>query len=76
MDMSKINNSDYESVLALLPMAVGWDEDKMNGILQRCKAENKILIAVYPGIPELMENINVNEMELVGAITDGTLYLK
>lgn len=69
-------DKEYESVVALLPMAVGYDNDKTSTIMKRCRKENKILIAVYPGVPELMKGIDTSNMELVGSIIDGSLYLK
>lgn len=69
-------DEEYENIVALLPMAVGYDNDKIATIMQRCEKENKILIAVYPGVPELMKGIDTSNMELVGSIIDGSLYLK
>lgn len=71
----KIDN-EYESVVSLLPMAVEYDNEKITAIMKRCEKENKILVAVYPGVPELMNEIDVSKMELIGSIIDGSLYLK
>lgn len=65
--------SDYRF---LLQMATGWNEKKFNQVLQRIEKEGKELVPVYPGVPELMKGIDVSEMELIGSIIDGALYLK
>lgn len=69
-------SKEYESIIALLPMAVGFDGDKVKAILERCKKEKKVLVAVYPSVPELMKGIEISQMELIGSIIDGSLYLK
>ncbi len=69
-------SKEYESIIALLPMAVGFDGDKVKAILERCKKEKKVLVTVYPGVPELMKGIEISQMELIGSIIDGSLYLK
>lgn len=69
-------SKEYKSIIALLPMAVGFDGDKVKAILGRCKKEKKVLVAVYPSVPELMKEIEISQMELIGSIIDGSLYLK
>jgi hypothetical protein len=70
------SSKEYESIIALLPMAVGFDDGKVKAILERCKKENKVLVAVYPGVPNLTKGIDISQMELIGSIIDGSLYLK
>ncbi len=69
-------SKEYESIIALLPMAVGFDGDKVKATLERCKKEKKVLVAVHPGLSELMKGIDISQMELIGSIIDGSLYLK
>lgn len=64
-------NKDYSSVVALLPVACGWDMAKVYKLLERSIAENKGFIAVYPGI----ENTDTSKMEYIGEIIDGSLHL-
>ncbi|MDL2297442.1 hypothetical protein LJC68_09090 [Bacteroidales bacterium OttesenSCG-928-B11] len=60
----------------LLQYAVMYDFERLSNIVNRINREGKTLVAVYPGVPELMKGINVSEMEYVGSIIDGGLYLK
>jgi hypothetical protein len=48
----------------------------VRSVLERCVRENKVLVAVYPGFPEMMKGIDVSKMEYIGDIMDGGLYLK
>ena len=65
------SDKDYSSIVALLPCATAWDEEKAYSILERVVQENKTLIAVYPGI----DDIDTSKMEFVGGIMDGDLYI-
>ena len=64
-------DEDYRSVVSLLPYAT-MDLNKAFSILEKCVKENKTLIAVYPGI----EKVDTTDMEYVGEIHDGMLYIK
>lgn len=61
---------------ALLQYAVMGDVERLANIVERINKEGKTLVAVYPGVPELMKDIDTSKMELIGAIIDGALYLK
>lgn len=60
----------------LLQYAVMGDFERLEKIVKRINKEGKTLVAVYPGVPELMKGIDVSKMELIGSIIDGALYLK
>lgn len=60
----------------LLIYAAMWDFNKIQEVKRRIDKENKKLIAVYPGVPELMKGIDISKMEYIGSIMDGDLYLK
>lgn len=60
----------------LLQYAVMGDIERLAKIVKRINQDGKILVAVYPGVPELMKGIDISEMEFVGSIIDGALYLK
>lgn len=64
-------DEDYRSVVSLLPYAA-MDLNKAFSMLEKCVKENKTLIAVYPGI----EKVDTADMEYVGEIPDGMLYVK
>lgn len=87
MDLSKLSgeelfyyfehnypDKDYSSVVALLPYALMMDQQKTFDTLKRIVAENKELVAVYPGLPGL--DPDTSNMECVGSILDGALFLK
>lgn len=67
-----ICDEEYLSVLNLLPVATCYDMDKACEILERVQEKGKRLIAIYPGLGEKP----TPEMELVGSIMDGALYIK
>jgi hypothetical protein len=70
----KHTDEDYASIVGLLPYAT-MDLQKAYDILESVVKENKTLVAVYPGVPELMKGIDISKMELIGSIMDGGLYL-
>lgn len=62
---------DYASVVELLPYALLWDMEKAYSVLERVVKENKTIVAVYPGL----DDIDTSDMEIVGDIPDGVLYI-
>jgi len=87
MDLSKLSgealfyyyehdhrDKDYSSVVALLPYALMHDQQKAFEVLERIVRENKKLVAVYPGVPDI--NPDISNMEYVGDIMDGGLYIR
>lgn len=85
MDLSKLSgedlfyyfehdhpDKDYSSVVALLPYAL-MDQQKAFDTIKRIVDENKILVAVYPGVAG--QDPNISDMEYVGSIQDGALYI-
>ena len=60
----------------LLQYAVNGDFERIKKIKNRIEKDGKVIVAVYPGVPELMKGIDVSEMEFIGSIIDGSLYLK
>ena len=64
-------DKDYSSIVALLPIATGWDMDKAYKLLERSIAENKKFETFYP---EFDQNNN-SQKEFVGEIDDGGLFL-
>jgi len=85
MDLSKLSgealfyyyehahsNKDYASVVSLLPYAL-MDQQKAYDTLKRIVAENKKLVAVYPGVAGM--DPDTSAMEYVGSILDGGLYI-
>ncbi|GAB6013386.1 hypothetical protein [Viscerimonas tarda] len=77
-DFTYINKPDgiAKDLWFLLQYAVMGDFVKLSNIVSRINNEGKILVAVYPGVPELMKGVDVSEMEYIGDIMDGALYLK
>ncbi|MDD3078295.1 MAG: hypothetical protein PHH37_04205 [Paludibacter sp.] len=77
-DFTQIDKPDSvpKDLWFLLQYAVMGDFDKISNIVSRINEEGKILVAVYPGVSELMKGIDVSEMEYIGDIMDGGLYLK
>ncbi len=65
-------NRDYASVVALLPCACLHDIDKAAAILERTIKDRRRLVAIYPGEGE----VATPDMEYVGGIMDGGLYIK
>ncbi|NDW11972.1 hypothetical protein D0T50_03590 [Bacteroides sp. 214] len=68
-------DKEYSSIISLLPIAIG-DIKKVYNLLEQSVKENKVFVAVYPGVPELMKGIDISKMEYIGSIIDGALYLK
>lgn len=60
----------------LLLYATFYDFDRIKQIKHEVEKNSRKLVAVYPGVPELMKGIDVSKMEYVGSIMDGGLYLK
>lgn len=77
-DFTHINKPDRipKDLWFLLQYAVMGDFEKLSNIVSRINKEGKTLITVYPGVPELMQGIDVSEMVFIGDIMDGGLYLK
>lgn len=77
-DFTHIDKPDRvpKDIWFLLQYAVMGDFERLSNIVNRINREGKTLVAVYPGVPELMKGIDVSEMEFVGSIIDGGLYLK
>ncbi len=77
-DFTHIDKPDrvLKDLWFLLQYAVMGDFVKLSSIVNRINREGKTLVAVYPGVPELMKGIDVSEMEYIGHIMDGGLYLK
>lgn len=69
-------NSDYASIVKMLPYAAGSFE-KAFQILEQCQHENKRLFVYYPGVDTLSpsELEQIKTMEPVGSIIDGCLFL-
>lgn len=65
------DDKDYSSVVAMLPYAV-MDLKKAYEVLERVVRDGKTLVVVYPGI----ENTDTSQMEHVGDVMDGDLYIK
>lgn len=70
-------NSDYASIVKMLPAAAGSFE-KAFRILEQCKNENKRLFAYYPGIDQRSYDTvpELETMEPIGSIIDGYIYLQ
>ena len=66
-----IEDKDYASIISLLPYAT-MDIDKCYSILEYAIKENKTFVTIYPGLGE----IATKDMQLIGSIEDGELYLK
>lgn len=64
-------DKDYSSIVEMLPLAVG-DINKAYDILERSVQENKALSVVYPSNDEQA----TADMEYIGDVMDGMLYLK
>lgn len=67
----EMDDPDYSSVVALLPYAES-DMEKACNLLETIVKDGKRLVAVYPGLNEKP----TPEMELVGSIPDGALYIE
>ena len=68
---TRIEDKEYSSVVELLPYAVP-DSAKMYAILEKSVKEGRKFIAVYPMFGETPSS----EMQLIGSIPDGALYLQ
>ena len=64
-------DKDYSSVVALLQF-VFHDLDELGSFMDRVVNENKTLVVVYPAI----EDVDTSELEFIGEVPDGALYLK
>jgi len=64
------DDEDYSSIVELLPYAT-MDYGNACSILERVVRENKSLIAFYPEF----DDIDTSNMEHVGDIMDGDLYI-
>jgi len=64
-------DEDYSSIVEMLPYAL-MDMEKALALLERIVRENKTLEVVYPGI----EETDTSEMEYVGPVIDGAMYIK
>ena len=64
-------DKDYGSIVSLLQTAVG-DANEAYSLLERVVSEDKKFIAVYPSV----EDINTSNLEFVGSIPDGALYIR
>lgn len=72
------NNIQYASIVKMLPYAVQNFEEACH-ILERCEREGKRLFAFYPGIgieTSMITEEEFNNLEFVGPIIDGGLYIK
>lgn len=58
--------------LADLLLIAEPNRDKAFALLEKMIAENKKLVAIYPGLNEIPNS----DMRLIGSIPDGALYLK
>ncbi len=69
-------NSEYASIVKLLPQATESIE-RVYEILERSLKEKKRLHVCYPGIGEMTseEMDKINEVEPIGPVIDGYLYL-
>ena len=65
------DDEDYSSIVELIPQATAWDYEKTYTILKRVVRENKTFVAFYPEF----DDIDTSNMELVGGILDGCLYI-
>lgn len=63
--------NEYSSLVALLPYAI-MDRDKAMLYLESIVKDNKILVAIYPGLGERP----TTNMKFIGSIPDGALYVK
>lgn len=52
------------------------DIEKLIYFSRRINQDGKTIVAVYPGVLELMKGIDISEMEFLCPIMDGALYLK
>jgi hypothetical protein len=64
-------DKDYSSIIAMLPYAVK-EKDKALALLERVIRENKTFVVVYPG----EEKTDTSQMEYVGQVSDGIMYIK
>lgn len=64
-------DNDYVSIIKMLPAAVNYNASRIREVLQLLKDDRK-LIVVYPGI----DDIDTSNLEYVGDVYDGNMYLK
>lgn len=64
-------DKDYSSIIAMLPYAVN-EKDKALTLLERVVREKKTFVVVYPG----EEKTDTSQMEYVGQVPDGVMYIK
>lgn len=67
-----ISNEDW----GLLVYGAMGDIEKLIYFSRRINQDGKTIVAVYPGVLELMKGIDISEMEFLCPIMDGALYLK
>lgn len=66
-------DEDYRSMIWLLPSAVSTMEEVYQ-LLDRALKEDRIFVAIYPGVEE--SPVDTKDLEYIGPIEDGALYLK
>lgn len=64
-------DKEYSSVVAMLPYAT-MDLRKAYEVLERVVRDGKTLVVVYPGI----KNTDTSQMEHVGGVIDGDMYIQ
>lgn len=67
----KHNNSDYTSIIRMLPIATSYNTNRLRDVLQKIKDGRKP-IAVYPSV----DNIDTSKLEYIGEIDDGSMWLE
>lgn len=65
-------DKDYASVVALLPYAL-MDMEKAYSVLELVVKENKTLVVRYPEVEGF--DFDVSNMEYVGDVYDGAIYI-
>lgn len=71
MTSSEYEDAEYSSVVKLLPYAT-MDMDNAIEILERVVQSDRLLVAIYPSLGDKP----TDDMEFVGIIPDGVLYIK
>ena len=71
MTSPEYEDAEYSSVVRLLPYAT-MDMAKAIEILERVVLSGKLLVAIYPSLSDKP----TGEMEFIGTIPDGALYIK
>ena len=67
----KHKDKEFESIIKMLPTAVGYHSNKLRYMLKQIK-DGKKPIVVYPGI----ENVDTSKLEYVGEVDDGAMWLE